>query len=67
MLSQIINSFNVLISRLSIPEKRICDHEDRSLDIIQTNKQIKRDKKSIRENKNKKLEQGIQEFWNNIK
>lgn len=65
MLSQIINSFNVLINRLSIPEKRICEHEDRSLDIIQTNKQIKRDKKSIRENK--KLEQGIQEFWNNIK
>lgn len=51
MLSQIRNSFNVLISRLSISVKRICQLEDRSLDMSRTEKN--RVKKSKRKTKTK--------------
>lgn len=51
----------MLIKRLSIFERRICEHEDKSLDISQ----IKRDK--VQEKQTQKSEQRIQEFWDNIK
>lgn len=52
MLPQITNSFSVLISRLSISEKRICELEDGLLDISQTEKKV--DKKNKRQTKTKK-------------